>query len=64
MTAFFVCTSAWLTARLDIRSDRGASTVEYALLAALVAVACIVALKTVNKGASSKFVSVNTDLNQ
>ena len=37
------------------RSERGAALVEYALLLALIAVVCIVALTTLGKQASSKF---------
>ena len=48
--------SAWLTAH--IKSDRGASLVEYALLVALIAVVCIAAVTLLGKNASSKFSSV------
>ena len=44
-------------------SDRGASLVEYALLVALIAVVCIVAVTTLGKQASSKFDSVSQSLN-
>jgi pilus assembly protein Flp/PilA len=37
------------------RSERGAALVEYALLLALIAVVCIVALSTLGDEASSKF---------
>ena len=50
--------SAWLTAH--IKSDRGASLVEYALLVALIAVVCIVAVTFLGKSASSKFSSVGS----
>lgn len=62
MAATIQCTTAWVTARLNIRSDRGASLVEYALLAALAAVACVLAMKSLGKGTSSKFSSINGDL--
>jgi pilus assembly protein Flp/PilA len=48
--------SAWLQARC--RTDRGASLVEYALLVALIAVVCIIAVTLLGKAASSKFSSV------
>ena len=50
----------YLTAR--VRSDRGASLVEYALLVALIAVVCIVAVTTLGGKASSKFDSVSQAL--
>jgi pilus assembly protein Flp/PilA len=56
------CSVAYLSAviqvRLGIRSDRGASLVEYALLVALIAVVCIAAVTTLGKNASTKFSSV------
>ena len=48
--------SAWLQARC--RTDRGASLVEYALLVALIAVVCIIAVTLLGKEASSKFSKV------
>jgi len=53
--------SAWLTAKC--KSERGASLVEYALLVALIAVVCIVAVTTLGKNASSKFNSVGVAIN-
>jgi len=50
--------SAWLTAKC--KTERGASLVEYALLVALIAVVCIVAVTTLGKNASSKFTSTAT----
>lgn len=43
----------WIQAR--IKSDRGASLVEYALLVALIAVVCIVAITFLGSSASDKF---------
>ena len=40
--------------------ERGASLVEYALLVALIAVICIVAIAFVGQSASSKFSSVGS----
>ena len=48
--------NAWLQARC--KTDRGASLVEYALLVALIAVVCIVAVTLLGRAASSKFSSV------
>jgi pilus assembly protein Flp/PilA len=50
--------SAWLQARC--KTDRGASLVEYALLVALIAVVCIVAITFLGQKASSKFSSVGS----
>ena len=50
--------SAWLQARC--KTDRGASLVEYALLVALIAVVCILAVTFLGKQASSKFSSVGS----
>ena len=52
---------AWIQAHIA-KTDRGASLVEYALLVALIAVVCIVAITTLGKGASSKFNSISTSL--
>jgi pilus assembly protein Flp/PilA len=43
----------WILARC--KSDRGASLVEYALLVALIAVVCIVAVQVLGTNASNKF---------
>ena len=48
----------YISARLNLKSERGAALVEYALLLALIAVVCIVALTTLGKQASSKFTNV------
>jgi pilus assembly protein Flp/PilA len=52
----------YLSARLNIRSERGAALVEYALLLALIAVVCIVALTTLGGQASSKFNTIGSSL--
>jgi pilus assembly protein Flp/PilA len=41
-------------------SERGASLVEYALLVALIAVVCIVAVSLLGKNASKKFSTVGS----
>ncbi len=50
--------SAWMQARC--KTDRGASLVEYALLVALIAVVCILAITFLGKAASSKFSGVGS----
>ena len=50
----------WLTCR--IKSERGASLVEYALLVALIAVVCIAAVTTLGKSASRKFSTVGASI--
>ncbi len=44
------------------RDERGASLVEYALLVALIAVVCIVAVTLLGGNASSKFSQVGSSL--
>ena len=51
----------WLRAKFG-RDERGAALVEYALLVALIAVVCIVALQILGRGASSKFSAVGTQI--
>lgn len=51
--------TAWLQARVA-KSDRGASLVEYALLVALIAVVCILAVTFLGRNASSKFSSIGS----
>ena len=51
----------FIRARLG-RSERGASLVEYALLVALIAVVCIVALQLLGSSASTKLQSVGNSI--
>jgi pilus assembly protein Flp/PilA len=44
------------------KTERGAALVEYALLLALIAVVCIVALTTLGNGASSKFDNIGQSI--
>ncbi|MSO87199.1 MAG: Flp family type IVb pilin [Acidimicrobiia bacterium] len=44
-------------------SDRGAAMVEYALLVALIAVVCIVAITTIGTNSNGKFNSAGSSLN-
>jgi pilus assembly protein Flp/PilA len=52
----------YLRAVFGRRSERGAALVEYALLLALIAVVCIVALTTLGKQASTKFSKVGASI--
>jgi pilus assembly protein Flp/PilA len=52
--------TAWLQARC--KTDRGASLVEYALLVALIAVVCIIAITFLGTSASEKFNDVGSEL--
>ena len=54
--------ATWLRARFS-DSERGASLVEYALLLALIAVVCIVAIGILGDNANSKFGSVGSSIN-
>ncbi len=56
-----VC-APYLRARFG-RSERGAALVEYALLVALIAVVCIVAITLLGKNASNKFQNIANSLN-
>ena len=51
---------AWLTAQA--RTERGASLVEYALLVALIAVACIAAMGFLKGGIDNKFSEAGSEL--
>jgi len=53
--------ASYIRARFG-RSERGAALVEYALLLALIAVVCIVALATLGQKESSRFVSIGNAL--
>jgi len=52
----------YVQAHLDIKSDRGAALVEYALLLALIAAVCLVALKTLGGQASTKLSKVGSSI--
>jgi len=60
MITSFQFISAFLSAK--VRSERGASLVEYALLVALIAVVCIAAVTTLGTNASSKFSAVGSSI--
>lgn len=59
-TSEFLAT--WMRARFAA-SDRGASLVEYALLVALIAVVCIIAITALGKNASTAFSSTASSVN-
>ena len=52
----------YLAARLNIKNERGAALVEYALLLALIAVVCIVALTQLGQQGRDKFSAVGDSL--
>jgi pilus assembly protein Flp/PilA len=57
----FKTIAPYLRARFA-NTERGAALVEYALLLALIAVVCIVALTTLGGEASSKFTDISSSL--
>jgi len=56
----FETLKTWIQARC--KTDRGASLVEYALLVALIAVVCIVAITFLGNAADEKFSNVGSSL--
>ena len=54
--------ATWLRARFA-DSERGASLVEYALLVALIAVVCIIAVTILGKEASTSFSTTGSSIN-
>lgn len=61
MPLIFEFTAGWMRSRVS--SERGASLVEYALLLALIAVVCIVALQFLGGKAKANFSSVGNSIN-
>lgn len=57
----FETLKTWIQARC--KTERGASLVEYALLVALIAVVCIVAITFLGEEASDKFSEVGSGVN-
>lgn len=53
-------TSAWLAARLNLKSERGATAVEYAVMVALIAGVIIVAVVFLGQRTSQSFSCVGT----
>jgi pilus assembly protein Flp/PilA len=60
MTTYDVL-ATWLRARFG-NTEKGASLVEYALLLALIAVVCIIAITTLGTKASNNFTSIGNKL--
>jgi pilus assembly protein Flp/PilA len=52
--------TAWVAAH--VKSERGASLVEYALLVALIAIVCIAAVTTLGRNANSKFTAIGSSI--
>ena len=52
--------SAWVATRLNIKSDRGATAVEYAVMVALIAAVIILAVIFLGRTASSTFSHTGT----
>ncbi|MDQ1374885.1 MAG: pilus assembly protein Flp/PilA [Actinomycetota bacterium] len=61
MVTFWNSFATYVRARFG-RDERGASLVEYALLVALIAVVCIIAITFVGTRASDKFSTVGSKL--
>lgn len=61
MLTTFEFVAAWM--RAQTKTERGASLVEYALLLALIAVVCIVALQFLGNKAKDNFSSVGNSIN-
>ena len=53
---------AWLCAKLNVKTDRGAGLAEYALLLVLIAVACIVSLTALKTSIVGAFTKISTEL--
>ena len=61
LVAYFrTIVAPWVRARINVKSEMGASLVEYALLVALIAVVCIIAITFLGKQASSKLSNVGS----
>ena len=59
MISYFQTLTSYLQARY-FHSERGASLVEYALLVALIAVVCLVAIAFLGQSASQRFSNVGS----
>ncbi len=60
MMTQFETLATWL--KMNIKSDRGAAMVEYALLLALIAIVCIAALSVLGDTVSQNFSDIDSDL--
>ena len=61
MLTSFEYLTGWMRAKFG-QDERGASLVEYALLLALIAVVCIIAITALGGNASQKFNSISGEL--
>lgn len=61
MLTSFEYLTGWVKSHFG-KTERGAALVEYALLLALIAVVCIVAISLIGDNADSAFDSINTEL--
>ena len=52
----------WLQAKISTRTEKGAALVEYALLLALIAVVCIIAIGALGNSAEDKFSDVASEI--
>ncbi len=52
----------WVRARINAKSELGASLVEYALLVALIAVVCIVGIGILGTNANNKFSAIGSEI--
>lgn len=55
--------AAWLVARANIKSERGATAVEYGIMVALIAAVIIVAVVFLGKKTSSTFSCTASNIN-
>ena len=55
---------SYLQARLNLKSERGAALVEYALLLALIAVVCIVAVGVIGTEANKEFQQIGDSISK
>lgn len=60
MLTTFEFVAAWMKAKTE--SERGASLVEYALLLALIAVVCIIAITALGESADEKFSQIDSGI--
>jgi pilus assembly protein Flp/PilA len=61
MISTYELIASWMRARFA-NTERGASLVEYALLVALIAVVCVVAVQVLGEKASSSFSSTGSGI--
>lgn len=55
MFSFFSIAASWMAARLNVKSERGATAVEYGIMVALIAAVIIVAVVFLGQKTSSTF---------